>query len=50
MDNLDDPVFNDYPTVKHDDPCPECQMADLKKQGGKDVCPLCYYQQPCCQP
>ncbi len=29
-------------------PCPACELADLQRRGGKDVCPHCRYIQPCC--
>jgi hypothetical protein len=37
-------------SVKPSDPCPECGEADLEQHGGKKVCPVCHYIQPCCQP
>ena len=34
----------------HPDQCPECNMADLERKGGKRVCPCCGFVEPCCQP
>ncbi len=30
--------------------CPECGMGDLEQRGGKDVCQICGFIRPCCQP
>jgi hypothetical protein len=32
------------------DPCPQRGEADLERRGGKHICPLCHFCQPCCQP
>ncbi len=32
------------------DPCPQCNEADLEPRGPKSVCPGCGYIAPCCQP
>jgi hypothetical protein len=29
-------------------PCPACEKSDLERRGGKDMCPKCFYIQPCC--
>jgi len=29
-------------------PCPACERSDLERRGGKDMCPKCFYIQPCC--
>ena len=29
-------------------PCPACEASDLERRGGKDMCPKCFYIQPCC--
>lgn len=29
-------------------PCPACETVQLERRGGKDVCPRCFYIQPCC--
>ena len=29
-------------------PCPACETVALERRGGKDMCPRCYYIQPCC--
>lgn len=29
-------------------PCPACETVHMERRGGKDMCPRCYYIQPCC--
>jgi hypothetical protein len=33
-----------------EDPCPNCNRADLLEAGSKKRCPVCHYIQPCCNP
>ena len=28
--------------------CPACETVGMQRRGGKDMCPRCYYIQPCC--